>query len=121
MPSTPDLQAKKARQRERNKEAGQAGTRSGSSGITGLVREMEKHSYDEIAESAIDGPEFAGVLTDLRVLANRTISLSIIVPAAYSHEVMDLAFDSQTMFTFFRASHVPHPSMLPEPTDEEGD
>lgn len=104
----------KARQRARN-----GSTRAGSSGAAGLIARMERRTYADIAGEGERGPEFAGVVTDVRMLANRTVSLSIIVPAEYGHEVLDLGFDSAAMFTFFRTTHVPRPAMLPDADDGE--
>lgn len=113
-----DSAESKARQRARNS----GGTRAGSSGAGGLIARMEKRSYADIAEVAQKGPAFAGQVTDVRMLANRTYSVSILVPAAYAHELVDLGHDSAAMFTFFRSSHVPRGAMLPKVDDEdEGD
>lgn len=105
----------KARQRSRNA----ANTRSGSSGAGQLISQMLRKTYRDIAAIAEDGPGFAGQITDVRMLANRDYSVSVLVPAAYAHELVDLGQDSATMFTFFRSSHVPRRAMLPEQPDDD--
>lgn len=109
--------AAKARQRARN-----GNTRSGSSGAAGLITRMLRKSYRDIAGVAVAGPQFAGQVTDVRMLANRDYTVNIQVPAAYAHDLVDLGNDSATMFTFFRSSYVPRKAMLPEePEDEDTD
>lgn len=105
--------AAKARQRARN------GTRSGSSGAGGLVERMQRRTFDEIEDRAQDGPFFAGHIVDMRVLANRTVSLSIIVPTAYIHEVGDLVVESAAMFAFFRSSLIPRRAFLADDSEDE--
>ena len=112
----------KRRQRERGKEiervTGIKGHQSGSSGVTGLVAKMQRRSYEDIADVAVHGCDIAGQVTDIRMLANRSYSISIIVPAEYAHEVTDLVQDSALMFTMFRSYHVPRGAFI---ADDEGD
>lgn len=115
-----DAEAKR-RQRDRNRTATGAQSRSGSSGQRNIVGRMERRSFDDIQPVAIDGPEFAGQVTDVRMLANRDYSVNVQVPAAYAHELVELGQDSAVMFTFFRSSHVPRRAMLPEQVEGDGD
>lgn len=109
----------KARQRERNTAAGST-TRSGSSGAGMLIAHMQRKEFEDIEQVAVDGPGFAGQVTDVMMLANRDYKVSMVVPAAYAYELVDLGQDSATMFTFFRTSHVPRRAMLPERDAEDG-
>lgn len=110
----------KARQRDRNTASGGPGTRSGASGAGQLIAHMQRKEFEDIEAQSIDGPGFAGQVTDVMMLANRDYKVSMVVPAAYAYELVDLGQDSATMFTFFRTSHVPRRAMLPERSDEDG-
>jgi hypothetical protein len=110
---TTAAQQKRARERH--------GTRSGSSGVTGLVAQMERHDYDDLKDDLVHGADLAGKVSDLRVYANGSVGLVITVPAEYAHEAMDVVQDSRHMFTFMRVYHVPRPMLLPPDGDDDGD
>lgn len=100
--------AAKRRQRERT-----GNNKSGSSGVTGRVTAMEKRTFRQIQQSAEHQCDFAGELTDMRVLTNNTMMVSFVVPAAYADEIVKMVMQSRGQFTMFRAYQVPKPQFVP--------
>lgn len=107
--------AAKARQRARNGNTG-----SGSSGSTSRVAQMEKRTFRQIQKSAEHQCDFAGELTDARLLANNTVMVSFVVPLAYMDDVMHLVVESRGQFAMFRGYLVPKPQFIPY-LDEQPD
>jgi hypothetical protein len=117
----------KARQRARNKDTakalGVAAPRSGSSGVGQVVSRMRRRAWEDIEDEAVYGTFVVGQITDVRMLANRVMSISVQVPVEYAQEALQLGIDSATMFTAFRAYHIPRRAMMdpePEPAAEPG-
>lgn len=107
----------KARQRARN-----GGTNSGSSGISLFVSRMERREWEDIEPHVVAGHQFAALVQDQRILANRSLMVTLVVPPEYAHEVVDAVMQSgASIATWVKLFHVPVATMLPAVEDDEDD
>jgi hypothetical protein len=98
------------RRAARRKEAGQ---RTRNSQPASEVKQASKRTWDEIGGDLEHGADFAGKMTDARLLQGNVLSVSLLVPVQYMHEVMQMTVDSQSRFCFFRGYLAPKQAFLP--------
>lgn len=107
----------KRRQRARN------GTRSGSSGASFTVANIVKPDFAELEErlgdGILDGPEFVGEITDVRMMANRAMVITMVIPREFAQEALAAGQDSAAMFTWLSVRYVPRHLLLPPPPEDE--
>jgi hypothetical protein len=107
----------KARQRARNKEAGNS-SRSGSSGLSTTLLDMEKKSWDEVSELAEHVADIAGLMYSGQLSAAGTLTLQIGTPLEYLHETADVAIAGRQGALFFRV-YVVTPDALARKVGED--
>lgn len=109
-----------ARQVGTSSAEGQARHRARKAGKS-LVSRMVRRTWEEVAAEVEHTCDLPGRITDMRVLADRSILMSINIPVEYAHEAMDATIDSKSTFSFLRVYQVPIPLMLEEEDEVGGD
>lgn len=114
-----------ANRRERaqgaEKVTGIKATRGGSSGITNLLRRVEKHVWEDIEPDTHHIADFVGWIQTVNVSAQRTITVTISVPIDYMQEVANFADASTLHFAYLRGYVVPRPSFMAALDDGDDD
>ena len=111
----------KARQRARNKEAGQPGTRGGSSGVSLTASKLERVEFEDIMHLAEHVVDITALFQSGQLMANRSVSGVIVAPKEFAHDMTEVSLQSQGQALFVRFYVVPMDAVLPDLDDEEDD
>lgn len=94
---------------------------SGSSGITAVVGLVQKRTFDDIEDQAVHMGDIVGYISQVSKTASRSMVASLTVPAAYQHELIDMADASALGFVMVRMYVVPRSAFRDDPVDEGDD
>lgn len=124
MPGGPSAEGK-ARQRAlngaRSEAMGIKPTRSGSSGLSTLLLDMEKKEWAELEPVAEHIADIGGLLYSGQITAAGTLTLQIGCPIEYLHDLSDVAIAGRAGALYFRVYAVTPDSLTrqhPEIADE---
>ena len=119
-----DTTAQKAAARERAKSqesrTGIKPTASGSSGLAKFMANVVKREFTEIQGSAERVTGFPFIIADQRMTMAGNVILSVQVPGAYVHEVVDFMNATRLGFCWAEAYLVPRPELMEDDTPDEG-
>ncbi len=104
----------KAAQRARNG----GSTRSGTSGTQALAAHMERREFADIEDQVDHIGDLQCLYQSGILMANRSLSATIVVQKEWAHELMDIALQSQGLALYCRFYTVPLSAVLP---DDEAD
>lgn len=92
-----------------------------TTGLAAVVQLMQKRSFAEVEEHATHICDIAGYINDVRQTMNRTLTMTIVVPNEYGHEVLDAHNASSLGFAMFRLYVVPRGDFEDPDDGDDGD
>lgn len=101
----------KARQRARND------TGSGSSGIRAVAAGMQRKEWADVEDIVEHVCDVQGIFQSGQIMANRSVSGTIVSPKEFAHEMLDAAMASQGRAVYVRFYVVPLSTFTDEPDD----
>jgi hypothetical protein len=113
-----DAEAKR-RQRARNKQTGHQA--AGSSMVTAIADSMMRVEFDEIEDIAEHVVDLQALFQSGQIMANRSITGTLVASKEWAHEMVDAALASQGHAVFVRIYRIPLDAVLPEPEMDSDD